>query len=136
MSERVYKLGVGVKTALMLVAFYFGVASAFVTVQAQSGNTARKSARTDQEKRGQAIFVQRCSICHLSKLEDAQGRPGVRPFKSFGPSLNGVLPKDADLDQVTAVRQFILHGTDRMPGFQYALQPNEIDNIVAFLKIF
>jgi mono/diheme cytochrome c family protein len=33
-----------------------------------------------------------------------------------------------------AVRQKIVVGSSRMPGFQYALQPAQIDQIVAFLK--
>jgi mono/diheme cytochrome c family protein len=98
--------------------------------QAQSGKKAATPQLSDQEKRGQGIFFQRCSLCHLTKIET----PAPQPFKSFGPSLKGMVPKDADADQISFIRQFIMTGTDRMPGFQYGLKPNEIDDVIAFLK--
>ena len=136
MSSRGDGMGVRLRVTLVVVGVCVLAAGALAPTHAQSGKAVTKSGRTDQENRGEAIFVQRCSVCHLPKLEDAQGRPAVRPFKSFGPDLKGLLTKDVDTDQVTAVRQFILNGTDRMPGFQYSLKPNEIDDIVAFLKTF
>ncbi len=36
----------------------------------------------------------------------------------------------------TRVREIIRNGTPRMPGFQYGLRPEEIEDIIAFLKVF
>jgi mono/diheme cytochrome c family protein len=83
-----------------------------------------------QEQRGQGIFFQRCSLCHMTKMET----PAPQPFKSFGPSLKGMVQKDADADQISFFRDFIMTGTDRMPGFRYGLKPSEIDDVIAYLK--
>jgi hypothetical protein len=48
--------------------------------------------------------------------------------------LSGVL-KDASPDQEKAIRQFILTGTENMPGFRYGLKPSELDDIIAYLKV-
>jgi len=103
--------------------------------RAQSDKSDKKDATpqlSDQEKRGQGIFYQRCSLCHLTKMET----PLPQPYKSFGPNLKGMIPKDADDDQIAFFRQFIMTGTDRMPGFQYGLKPSEINDVIAFLKTF
>jgi mono/diheme cytochrome c family protein len=78
-----------------------------------------------QESSGENLFLQHCALCHLPKL--------VKPHKSVGPSLTGVL-KDASPEQEKAIREFILTGTEKMPGFRYGLKPNELDDIIAYIK--
>lgn len=74
---------------------------------------------------GKKLFVQRCSVCHLPSL--GPGEPG-----SYARSLAGVV-KGPDTE--AAARFIIQRGvTSRMPGFQYGLEPDEIDNIVAYLS--
>ena len=75
---------------------------------------------TESELAGRRLHVQRCGICHDPTLTATPG-----PW----------------LDQETikrrgeaAARQVILTGSPRMPGFQYTLQPAQIDQIIAFLK--
>ena len=79
----------------------------------------------EQESRGQGLFMQRCSLCHLPKI--------VKPYKSAGPSLTGVL-KGAKADKEPVVRQLILKGSPNMPGFEYGLTTSEIDDVIAYLK--
>jgi len=38
------------------------------------------------------------------------------------------------VEKERAVREIILKGGPRMPGFQYGLTPNEVDDLVAYLK--
>ena len=52
---------------------------------------------------------------------------------SLGPSLSGLF-KDAKPDKEAAVRQQILKGSTNMPGFQYALEPKELDDMIGYLK--
>jgi len=92
---------------------------------AQSGKTDTGKRLNAQETRGEGIFLQHCSLCHLPKL--------VKPHKSVGPSLTGVL-KDASPEQEKAIREFILTGTDNMPGFRYGLKPAEVDDLIAYIK--
>jgi mono/diheme cytochrome c family protein len=79
-----------------------------------------------QQSRGEGLYLQHCALCHSAKV--------VKPHKSVGPNLSGVLT-DATPEQEKAIRQFVLTGTERMPGFQYGLKPSELDDILAYLKV-
>lgn len=81
----------------------------------------------EQERHGEGLFLQRCSLCHLPRKLKF-GSPAV-----VGPSLSGQF-KDATPDQMKVLRNFILKGGPDMPGFQYGLEPKEVDDLVAYLK--
>ena len=85
---------------------------------------------SEQEKRGKHLFLQRCSICHLSHYTKSD--PAGYPPNS-GRGLVGVL-KGAAPEKEQAVRDLILKGTVNMPGFQYGLEPKDLDELVAYLK--
>jgi mono/diheme cytochrome c family protein len=93
-----------------------------LTIGARPGTTQKTGAGlTDQQKLGRQVLMQSCAVCHLPSGPDA---------KTYGPSLNkSTLPED----DVTA-RQTILEGTGRMPGFQYFLQPAQVDAIIAYIR--
>jgi mono/diheme cytochrome c family protein len=76
---------------------------------------------SDVEAKGRALFAQRCANCH--------GGTRQRP----GPLLGK--PTVEKLGE-TAFREKVRQGSTMMPGFQYALQPTQIDQIGAFLKTF
>ena len=82
---------------------------------------------SDEATRGEGLFLQRCSICHLPRKLKF-GSPPV-----IGPSLSGQF-KSATADQMKVLRGFILKGGPHMPGFQYGLEPNEVEDLIAFLK--
>jgi mono/diheme cytochrome c family protein len=76
-------------------------------------------ALSETELEGRRLVVQRCAYCH-----DVGPRSGV-------PRL--------DQERIKAVgeeafREKILKGSRRMPGWQYALQPAQIDQIMAYLR--
>jgi len=76
---------------------------------------------TDAQMNGKRMFQQRCSICHT---------PPRAGGKTFGPMLNMETVKGKEM----AYQAIIKQGTPRMPGFQYGLEPQEIDNIITYLK--
>ena len=87
---------------------------------------------TEQQKAGENLFLNNCSLCHLPHKE---GNPkSTEEGTSYGPSLKGLFrgAKPVLNDQVA--RQFIMKGTQKMPGFQYSLEPKEIDSIIAYIK--
>jgi len=84
---------------------------------------------SEQEMRGEGLFLQRCSLCHLPRKLKF-GSP-----TTAGPVLSGLF-KEADTDQTKILRTYILKGGPGMPGFQYGLEPKEVDDLVAFLKSF
>ena len=94
--------------------------------QSTPPSSAGSSSVNTPAKRGEALFLQRCSICHLAKSLR-------KPQPSFGPSLNGLF-KNAKPDQEKIVREGIVKGTPNMPGFQYGLEAAQIDDLIAYLK--
>jgi len=112
-----------------------GLLAATTYVFAQSEPNAPAATNlSDQEARGKHLFLQNCSLCHLAtyakmadwKEVDSTPRP-------VGPRLTGVL-KGATPGKEKGVRTVILNGSTKMPGFQYALQPKQVDDLVAYMK--
>jgi mono/diheme cytochrome c family protein len=94
---------------------------------AQETQMVTPPAPSEQEMAGKRLFIQRCSLCHLPPL----GRPASA--RSFGPPLQGFVNTP---EREVRVAEVVRRGTGRMPGFQYGLEPKEIDAIVAYLKTF
>src|SRR5436853_5119778 len=93
------------------------------------------SSLNDQQKRGKHIFLQRCSLCHLAKYTKAANWTEATAPPPIGPRLSGLL-KSANTDKERSVREFIRKGTQNMPGWQYALDAREMDDLIAYMKIF
>ena len=91
---------------------------------------ARKSAAArpmlnEQQKSGEAWFVQNCTLCHMPTNQKKR-------LKIVAPPLEGMFGEDAD-SQV--LRQFIEQGIPgKMPAFRFGLEQKQIDDIVAYLK--
>lgn len=83
---------------------------------------------TEQQWRGEGLFLQRCSICHLVKKLKNIGSP-----PTVGPDLTGLFATATPDDEKT-LRAFILKGSPNMPGFQYGLETKDIDDLIAYLK--
>jgi cytochrome c2 len=96
----------------------------------QSSSAARKPTTprpvlNEQQRRGEALFVQNCPLCHVPSHQ--KQTLGIQ-----GPILKGMFGADADED---FLRQFIQQGIPgKMPGFRYDLEPKQIDDIIAYLK--
>ena len=71
---------------------------------------------------GKKLFVQRCSVCHL---------PALPSYSTYGPVLSGDLVVSLG---DAFVREQIMRGTSRMPGYRYTLTSPEIDQIIGYLK--
>ena len=105
---------------VVLLAVGLPVLAGGVTAQQAPGPTATPAT----VESGKKLFVQRCSVCHLPPM--GPGEP-----RSYARSLTGIV-KTPQME--AGVRQIIEKGIpSRMPGFQYGLQPKEIDQIVTYL---
>lgn len=94
------------------------------TATAQKSQVARP-VLNEQQKRGEAIFVQNCTLCHIPTSQKKRLKMPVAV-------LEGEYGEEADAD---ALRQFIQQGIPgKMPGFRYGLNQQQIDDVVAFLK--
>ena len=87
--------------------------------------SATRPVLNQQQRRGEALFVQNCPLCHIpSKQKKVLGIQG--------PSLQGVYGDDSDED---SLRQIIEQGFPaKMPGFRYALDHKQVGDLIAFLK--
>lgn len=113
----------------LLLAFYLIAFSISLPAQLnQTSSSKASSSLNDQQVRGEGVFLQRCSLCHLP-----QARRQVPTSQPVGPYLTSLL-KNAGVEKERAVREVILKGGPRMPGFQYGLTPKEVDDLVAYLK--
>lgn len=78
--------------------------------------------RSQTEKAGEKLYLQRCSLCHS----------GTAPaYETYGPLLDSQLVASRGEDRV---RDVIMHGSPKMPGWQYALKPAQVDSVIAYLK--
>jgi mono/diheme cytochrome c family protein len=118
-----FLVSVAVVLATLAAGHYAGLRAQSKTTAAPGG--AEKL--SDDARRGEGLFLQRCSLCHLPRKLKF-GSPPV-----IGPSLSGQF-KDAGPDQMKILRNFILKGGPDMPGFQYGLEPKEVDDLIAYLK--
>jgi mono/diheme cytochrome c family protein len=113
--------------ALALASFSVGGA-VYLRAQAKPASTSPVATKlSDEQRRGEGLFLQRCSICHLPRKLKFGSPPVV------GPILSGQF-KDATAEQMKILRGFILKGGPDMPGFQYGLEPGEVDDLIAYLK--
>jgi mono/diheme cytochrome c family protein len=88
---------------------------------------------TEQQVRGAGVFFQRCSLCHLAKTFGANGNK-ICCVASLGPDLSAQF-KDLTPDQESAYREIIMNGGPTyMPAWKYGLTPQEVDDIIAYLK--
>src|SRR5262249_39094108 len=75
----------------------------------------------ETQQLGRRLFVQSCGICHTNVQ---------RTSALYGPALS----KASLGGQDDAMREVILNGTPRMPGFKHYFERGEIEAIVAYLK--
>lgn len=74
-----------------------------------------------QQQLGRRLFEQSCGVCHT--------RPTL-VSGMYGPELSKLnLGGQEDL-----LRLFISNGTERMPGFKYTYNPEQIAAIAAYIK--
>jgi mono/diheme cytochrome c family protein len=114
--------------SLCLVAFLF---PSPCNIWGQSKDAPSPIPLTESEVRGEGVFFQRCSVCHLPKRPTAKAS---QTAPSPGPSLKGILKVGSGGKEVV-IREIIKQGTAGMPGFQYGLSPEEMNELIAYLKV-
>lgn len=82
---------------------------------------------TAQERAGDKVFNERCSLCHYDRQEGSL----------HGPSLLGIykkpyLPSGAPAND-ERVRATIVHGRNNMPALGNTLDDEEIDDVLRYL---
>ena len=99
------------------------------TLSAQSPSPV--SALNPQQRTGRRLFMQNCSLCHLSQTDNPKS---TAAGSAFGGDLTGLFKGQTPMTD-EAVQAFILRGLPKkMPGFQYGLKLEDINNVIAYLK--
>ena len=119
----------------MLTGMVIGPLAVPSYMAAQSERPAASSkSLSDQETRGKHLFLQNCSLCHLATYAKmADWKESESTPRPVGPRLAGLF-NGATQTQEKVIRTAILNGTDKMPGFKYALNQKQIDDLLAYLK--
>jgi cytochrome c len=77
---------------------------------------------------GQKIYAKQCEICHYAASKAKKIGPGLANIYPGGKFSNGKKVDDA------AMRVWIESGGKDMPGFEESLKPNEIRDLLAYLR--
>jgi mono/diheme cytochrome c family protein len=78
--------------------------------------------------RGKELFDSTCDVCHYSNSRVARAGPGLKEFYK-----NKALPNGAAITDEN-VELFIRKGTSFMPGYKDALSPEQMRDLIAYLK--
>jgi len=116
----------GLTCALLLV--HGGILPATRAAQGPPIRSRPGVPQTDQQRSGEARFIQNCTLCHVFSAQK----------KSIGVQASTELVGLFEKSTVTeaGVRQIILDGLPKkMPGFKYNFEPREVDDLIAYLKI-
>jgi mono/diheme cytochrome c family protein len=76
---------------------------------------------TEAQLRGRRIVAQRCANCHAGNPRQPGPPLGKQIVESRGEAF---------------IRDKVKKGSTLMPGFEYTLQPDQIDDVIAFLKTY
>ena len=112
----------GLVSLAFVLAFPFGL-------DAQSGAPAAPPGKpqTDAELRGDALFQKTCFLCHTPTGQ-------TRELKIAVTDLVGLFKRPGVTEQY--VRERIQAGIpERMPAYRHTYTPEELDNLIAYLKI-
>jgi len=74
---------------------------------------------TETELKGRGLFAQRCANCHGGTARNPGPLLGQQTVERRGEPF---------------IREKVRKGSPMMPGFEYSLEPAQIDQIIAFLK--
>ena len=117
-----------VRNTLLLAAG--GILTFAGTVLAQ--NSAKKpsaAATSEAVKRGKTIFGEKCALCHYDTSDQKKIGPGLKGLNKRGTfSINGNKITD------DALKTWIENGDQLMPPFKDVLEPDQIKDVIAYVK--
>jgi mono/diheme cytochrome c family protein len=123
-----------IRAARGLAVVYLMLASAwtiFAAAQKSSPPTPKSGATVNNPATvisGQKIYAKQCQICHFATSKAKKIGPGLANIYPTGKFSNGKRVDDASM------RVWIESGGKDMPGFKESLKPNEIRDLLAYLR--
>jgi len=86
------------------------------------------SADASTVARGAIVYKDRCGICHFSASDARKIGPGLGGIYKRGKFADGSKVDDASMEK------WILNGGKDMPPFQPVLNPNQVRDLIAYLR--
>jgi mono/diheme cytochrome c family protein len=96
-------------------------AALLVFLLAAGAQAASAQQLTPQQAHGRQILTQNCNICHLPQ------NPGSA---TYGPRLSKTSANGDD----KLMREVIMNGLVKMPGWKYTLKDQDISDIIAYVR--
>jgi len=96
-------------------------AALLVIVLAAGAQAASAQQLTPQQAHGRMLLTQNCNICHLPQ------NPGSA---TYGPRLSKTSVNGDD----KLMREVIMNGLVKMPGWKYTLKDQDISDIIAYVR--
>ncbi|HEV2222768.1 MAG TPA: cytochrome c [Candidatus Acidoferrales bacterium] len=93
--------------------------------------TARRQAKDSEAAdavKGRQVYEQKCEICHYSASAEKKIGPGLAGLMKRERFRNGMKADDENL------RRVIERGGKDMPGFRNPLKPEQIRDLIAYVK--
>jgi cytochrome c len=117
------------KAFLLTIGAFLLAAAAGVSLPVQGAPPqATAAGASDDTARGQAIFGDRCAICHYDQSAAQKMGPGLKGIYARGKFADGKKVDDAGM---TA---WVEKGGKDMPGLKDTLKPEEIRALISYLK--
>ena len=96
---------------------------------AQSSTKKSAAPNSAAVARGKTLFQQKCAVCHYDTSDQKKIGPGLKGISKRGTfSVNGNKITDESL------RTWIENGDQLMPPFKDVLEPEQIKDVIAYVK--
>ena len=89
----------------------------------------KKSASNGAATRGKEVFDQKCAVCHYADSDAKKIGPGLK-----GLSKRGTFTVNPNKVTDESLKTWIENGDTLMPPFKDVLQPDQIKDVIAYVK--
>lgn len=103
------------------ICFVLALTAAPVFIRAATGSS---DAAPTPAQAGEQVFKDQCAVCHSTKPDETL----------VGPSLYGEISGPHPKKTSDEVREIVLKGKERMPGFEDVLKTKDIDNLLEYMR--
>lgn len=95
------------------------------------GHSTAKAADTKAADAGKTIFNSKCAACHG---KDAKGNPGIAKMYKLDISALDFTDKETQSKKDEELTKIITEGKNKMQAWKDKLKPEEIKNVVAYIR--
>ena len=120
------------RNVLILGIAIFAVAGALLAQDSPAKKGSKKAAShaaAGSATRGKEVFEKKCAMCHFADSDAKKIGPGLK-----GLSKRGTFTVNGNKVTTEALTTWIENGDSLMPGMKETLEPQQIKDVVAYVK--